>query len=306
MFPTQLTALPGGMTRVDVTVSGEMKWSPGQHCYLRFPGLGGWDNHPFTVASFPTPGDDEHENEGKDEKYNGGGGVQRRLTFFIRAHQGFTRKLAVSTQNKSGTSTLTHVWLDGPYGGAPININEARYDTVTLIAGGSGITACLSWLSHLAQRDQPQAQAGAQDQVNGNVSVSVAKINLLWVVRQRAHTAWISAELESARRLLGGAGRLSVSFYVTDTPRGEGERKEGNEVKIEEAEKGLRSAEAIEGNGDDGAVAGGTFHDGRPFIPVLLPEMLGEGRNLVVGESLSPLRFLSVSASATFYTRFLV
>ena len=277
VFPTQLSALPGGMTRVDVTVPEEMKWSPGQHCYLRFPGLAIWDNHPFTIASFPTS--DEHEDEGEKD-----GALHRRLTFFIRAHQGFTKKLAVSTQAKPGASTLTHVWLDGPYGGAPININEAKHDNVTLIAGGSGITACLSWLSHLAQKTQNHH---SHDQGN----VNKAKINLLWVVRQRAHTAWISAELEMARTLLGGEEKLAVSFYVTDTPRGKEERKEGNEVKIEEAEKGVKSAVAA---GKDDEVVG-TFHDGRPFIPTLLPEILGEGRNLVVGGCLSfpPFRIFS-------------
>ena len=250
-FPSQLTALPGGMTRVDVSVPSELEWKPGQHCYVRFPDLAIWNNHPFTVASFPTA----EETEQKELQ-------RQRLTFFVRAHRGFTKKLAISTQAKA--STTTQVWLDGPYGGAAIS--EQKYDTFTLIAGGSGITACLSWLSDAAQKMQ-----------KGEVRIS--KISLVWIVRQKAHTEWISAEMEAAKHMLGDE-KLFVSFYVTDTPREE--RKESNEVKIEEAEKGVVMSDKTE------SVASslvGTFHEGRPFIPSIFPDLLSEGRNLVVGKS---------------------
>ena len=252
VFSTQLTALPGGMTRADVFVPAEMKWKPGQHCYLRFPGLAIWDNHPFTVASFPTS-EDTKEKDG-----------DRRLTFFIRAQEGFTKKLATSIQLKASTST--HVWVDGPYGG--VSINDSTYDTITLIAGGSGITACLSWLSHLTQEVQSSKQ-------------TISKISLVWIVRQKAHTNWISAELEAAKQLLGSEN-LAITFYVTDTPREL--KKEVNSVKIEEAEKGVAESE------NSASDELGKFHEGRPFIPAILPTLLGQGRNFVVG--MSPSRAL--------------
>ena len=64
----------------------------------------------------------------------------RTLSFFVRSHEGFTRKLPCYTSSNFDESMQSRV--DGPYGGVGRRI-ENEYDTMILIAGGSGIMSCL-------------------------------------------------------------------------------------------------------------------------------------------------------------------
>ena len=70
------------------------------------------------------------------------------MSFFVRSHTGFTRKLSCYTSNK--IDGPMHSWIDGPYDGVGRSI-EDEYDTVILIAGVSDITSCLPWLQYISQ-----------------------------------------------------------------------------------------------------------------------------------------------------------
>jgi len=96
-----------------------ISWRPGQHVYLIIPSISTlpFETHPFTIANIPE----------RDEK---GGKKGTNLVFYIRAMEGFTRKLydyAVLNQGKPVTALV-----DGPYGQPP-PVNS--FSTVMLIAG---------------------------------------------------------------------------------------------------------------------------------------------------------------------------
>ena len=63
------------------------------------------------------------------------------MSFFVRSHAGFTCKLSRYTSSKFDGSVTS--WIADPYGGVGRRI-ENQYDTMILIAGGSGITSMIT------------------------------------------------------------------------------------------------------------------------------------------------------------------
>ncbi|KAF3042871.1 hypothetical protein E8E12_001490 [Didymella heteroderae] len=102
--------------------SVNMRWKPGQHCFLRFTsfGLQAFSAHPFTICPLPPI-----QVDGKSE-----------LVFYIRHSNGLTKKLYENAQKRPETPVA--LLIDGPYG----DINMQRFheaDRSLVIAGGSGV-----------------------------------------------------------------------------------------------------------------------------------------------------------------------
>ena len=242
-FAASLLSLSGEITRVDMLVPLSLSWRPGQHCYVRLPLLSPFDNHPFTIASASnTPISNKETSDGF-----------RKMTFFVRTHQGFTRKL--ETYASSKVDMYTYVWLDGPYGGVGRALEKA-YDTMILKAGGSGITACLSWLLYCVQKKDDRTSR-------------LSRLELIWMIQDELHAQWVLDELEAARVLVRG-GSLAINVFVT---RKNEERDQVMGMKASKEEVGSH----------EGVVF--TFHSGRPFIPNVLPTLLTSGRNVVIGST---------------------
>jgi len=120
---------------------------PGTHVLLSIPRYGIMQSHPATIISTPT-------SHGGD------------LVFILRSHAGFTRRIwkaacadAASrddverkgAEKTASRSRTPHIALiDGPYG-TP-HTDFACFDTLFLVAGGSGITYTLALLLDLAGR----------------------------------------------------------------------------------------------------------------------------------------------------------
>ena len=49
----RIEALPCSLAKI--TVDSTMRWRPGQHVFVRFPGLAPLTAHPFTIVSMPAP-----------------------------------------------------------------------------------------------------------------------------------------------------------------------------------------------------------------------------------------------------------
>lgn len=98
-----------------------LTWKAGQHVYLVLPGVSNipFESHPFTIANVP------HRKENGEPL----GGASD-LVFYIRAMDGFTRKLYDYAHAHQGKTVVALV--DGPYGRPP-PINT--FNTVVLIAG---------------------------------------------------------------------------------------------------------------------------------------------------------------------------
>jgi len=106
-------------TTVDVflkPVGKALDYRPGQFVFLAFGGVGGWERHPFTVASAPT---------------------QDRLEVSIRAVGDYTQNLNQSLQ--PGTPAKAA----GPFGGFDYQPGGQHQ---IWIAGGMGITPFMSWI----------------------------------------------------------------------------------------------------------------------------------------------------------------
>ena len=103
-----LTPLSHGATRVTLTKPPTGAVS-GRHCFVWIPKIRSFEMHPFTVAAVDP------------------------LEFVVQSRDGFTRDLHKYAVSNPGVPLRASV--EGAYGTIP---DPAKYDTVVLVAGGSG------------------------------------------------------------------------------------------------------------------------------------------------------------------------
>lgn len=260
--PTHLQALPGNMTRIDVVPPQGFSWRPGQHCFLRFPSLSLFDNHPFTIANSCTVS----AATVKAENHNPG---PQSMIFFVRSHTGFTRRLSKYIENNADISALA--WIDGPYGGILRKVENA-FDAILLVAGGAGITACLAWLQHIASRMKLEV-------------VRTRRLRLIWAVHEVGHLDWVSTELSEIANA-DSCGNIEISLYVTGP--GSNPTSQSQLGRAEESDKAIK-INSDEDGGKQGFTGTGSrslgiHHQGRPPLADLIPSMLTSPRSLVIGK----------------------
>ena len=172
----------------------------------------------------------------------------------MRLHLGSTRKLSKHTQ-QNGSSAI-HAWVDGPYGGNSRRIEDA-YNSMILIAGGGGITACLPWTLYIAARVRARTP-------------HMNHVRLIWAVRNEDYIAWAAQEVREVRDI-APEGRV-IDLFVTD-------RQHSVELST-----GLRSADNDSSKGGLDRVQDlGAPHRGRPDTATLLPRLITAGRTVVIG-----------------------
>ena len=187
------------------------------------------------------------------------------MSFFVRSHAGFTRKLSRYTSSNFDGSVTS--WIDGPYGGVGRRI-ENEYDTMILIAGGSGITSCLPWLQHISQSVTYR-------------SVRIANVKLLWVMRDAASLGWISQELEEMSQVAYD-GRVVMEFFVTGSFRPE----EKLPLMIGKIEVGKGDSTCYDQTRGSRTISESRqWHVGRPDLMQWFPRSLMPGRNVIIGKS---------------------
>jgi ferric-chelate reductase len=176
-----IKALPGQATRVVITNPPLNIWRPGQHLFLHLPALAPFQSHPFTIASTPE---------------------SNTLTFIIRAHKGFSRKLynrAAESLPSSPPRTIAAL-IDGPYGNPP---RFEQFDTLVLIAGSTGITFTL-----------PILLSALQAKVT-----CVRRIHFIWTCKMGGQFEWVASEIEQAVELAGSRDvELDIGCCVTRDP----------------------------------------------------------------------------------------
>jgi NAD(P)H-flavin reductase len=259
-----VTLLPGDVTRIDLWQNGKFNWKPAQHVFLRFTDLAPLDNHPFTIASPPPLANVN----------------QRHLVFLARSHTGFTQKLWSYVRNQSGQEdgVTTSVWLDGPYGGHSRPLHT-RFDSLILVAGGTGITACLPWLLHTV------SQAA-------KVNTKLKRVVLVWAMRTPDALTWLADEFDTLAGDKDKSAEVILRFHVTGTtsPRStirhsaEAEKTGATVTSTTEdfdsqiEIKGISSARSH----DDHLTALGTRSFGRPVMAEVLREHARSGEKTVV------------------------
>lgn len=179
--------IDGQMLKITIPAFNEMTWSPGQHVFLRFPGVSLLENHPFTIASLC------------GETYvtaKSGASTRTPLFFLVKSRKGLTKRLMRIAQHR----LTLKVFIDGPYGGHGLNMSS-RYEQVILVAGGSGISAVLPLFSMLCKR-------------LGRANSTLRSIRLIWVIQNRHAQAWVQDEIKAAL-VMARRGTVEVDLYIT-------------------------------------------------------------------------------------------
>ncbi|GAA6027261.1 hypothetical protein JCM8097_002535 [Rhodosporidiobolus ruineniae] len=185
-----------GAIKMNVPIKGG-QWGAGQHYYISFWGLDllrrPWlygQVHPFSTANVSSP-----SSSSKDTQ---------EIRFLLRVHGGLAKDLANHIMKRSeangGKAIEMLVTLEGPYGSSE---DASEFDSVLLVAGGSGITHPLSTFHELAH------QAVEGKAVTSNVK-------LVWAVQKQEQAEWASETLAECRALASQAGLAhSVDLHIT-------------------------------------------------------------------------------------------
>lgn len=264
--PTTLQRLPGEMTRMEVLAPPAFRYIPAQHVFLRFPSIALLDNHPFTISNAPRAISAATKEAGAAED-------PETLVFLARSHAGFTRRLAAYCVSRPDTEALA--WIDGPYGGLGRPV-ERLYDNIILVAGGTGISACLPWLEHVVS----QAKVGA--------NMRSTKVVLIWAMRRIEHFEWASKALEVAGLAPKEEVDVQIKLYVTGMGLG---GDEIDKIAYEAAEKKRDDEIEPARNGSSSSASTSSRrmarlgHLGyeRPCIGKVIPDLIGHGKTMVFG-----------------------
>lgn len=176
---------------IKITIPTQMRWKPGQYVYLRMPGISLFENHPFTISSlcsedFPSEYGEEY----------------RDCVLVFRPYGGFTKKVLETAIDKGPFHTY-RAFLDGPYGGMRREL--AAFDTVILIAGGSGITSLMSQLLNLIKRMR-------------DGKAITKKIVVVWALKRLEALDWFREELRICREAAPPES-VTCKFFVTSAVR---------------------------------------------------------------------------------------
>lgn len=249
-----LTVVPGSAANV--------RPCPGRYYFLYQPfRLTGWESHPFTLGRWEyqvragrglsgsgrsTPrvikGDETvdvsqipllSDSSSSDGATRGSSSANEpsqlemnlELTFWIRPYDGWTRQLRDRCLRSPDFSTRSTVLLEGPYGH---EFPLWRYDSVLLLAGGTGIASAVPYIrDHIARSESLRANKlglGAYSDsydkdMDGNGEKSRTRIkdmHLVWVTRQEA---FIHRLLSTDLRTALGREDFRGSFYATCSSR---------------------------------------------------------------------------------------
>ncbi|PYH89222.1 putative FRE ferric reductase-like transmembrane component [Aspergillus ellipticus CBS 707.79] len=167
-----LESLGNRATKIHLTNSRLRNWTPGSHVLIAIPRFGIAQSHPATIISTP--------------KSHGG-----ELVLILKTCRGFTRRLAkaATVSDPSSKSDLENLPLrqsylaliEGPYPPAS-QTDLACYDTLFLVAGGTGITFTMSVLLDIAARATTR-------------KLPPRNIHFIWIVKDRTSLPWIRQEL---------------------------------------------------------------------------------------------------------------
>ncbi|KAK0228685.1 ferric reductase NAD binding domain-containing protein [Armillaria fumosa] len=237
------------VARVHVTLSGmlhlsistKLRWTPGQHVFLRFLSVRPFESHPFSITSIPTGNDQPSD-----------------MSFFIVPMKGFTSSLKEYCKRAGGRRDL-FVLLDGPFGHTTPELRA--FDNALLIAGGSGIAYILPIFQDLVQCNQGEVSA----------TTRCSKIELIWVVRSRAQYQKMEKYVSETINESNDDG-VAVSFFVTGKDTGsEGiESKGSSDDDLVNDEKEKSPSEVLPAK----------WHTGRPKLLDIIRErsQIWEGR----------------------------
>lgn len=158
-------------------------WVAGQHVHLRvFFGSQTFESHSFTIANAPS------SISALGDIHPGG------IMLAARAYSDWTQGLHSFACERSDTVERVKVLLDGPYGDS--TLDYGTYESVLLVAGGSGVTFTLGILDNLVGR---VVRLGRP---NGECT---QRISFAWYIRSFRDIAWSEPYLMTIARMAQGS-----------------------------------------------------------------------------------------------------
>ncbi|KAJ5295138.1 hypothetical protein N7508_009959 [Penicillium antarcticum] len=195
-----LGLLPCGL--VKVSVPSTMKWTPGQHVFVRFltSDLHLLTAHPFTISSTcRTPNESGKSSE---------------LVFYIKPRGGVTGRLRAMAAKSPGCTKK--ILIEGPYGGVS-EPHMAQFDTILVIAGGSGGGFSLAMVDEALRLTGMALSVSEKDRTHRR------NLQVVFSTRDHAMADWYIEEIESRisqSTMLStdpeNGFETSVSVHVTD------------------------------------------------------------------------------------------
>ncbi|KAF8915378.1 hypothetical protein CPB85DRAFT_1251539 [Mucidula mucida] len=173
--------LPSG--NISIRVHTTLRWTPGQHVFLRFPTVRPLESHPFSISSIPKGAETLNE-----------------MSFLIAPQHGFTDSLKRNCEN-AGRDLDLPVLLDGPFGHSRSELRA--FDSALLVAGGSGIAYILPLFVDLIQCLRIEA----------SVKSRCTTVELIWAVPTR--DAHVEAILKDLSDQLPADSDVVISVFVT-------------------------------------------------------------------------------------------
>ncbi|PYI02456.1 FRE family ferric-chelate reductase [Aspergillus sclerotiicarbonarius CBS 121057] len=247
--------------RLEVTPGSSMiRPTPGDFYYLYQPfRLTGWESHPFTlgywsyetryskpqkprvskdddrvdVSQVPLLSDassgssntpDEMQLKHSDQQ-------DLKFVFWIRPYDGWTRSLHQQCTESPDLTINTPILLEGPYGN---HFPLWSYESVLLIAGGTGIAAAVPYI-------QDHLLRASSDPEQTTTSTQTRDMHLIWVTRQAPFIHQIAS-----RELAPALARddFRASFYTTaskSSPADEPPANTGNKIETHDGRPDLES-----------------------------------------------------------------
>ncbi|KAI4747630.1 hypothetical protein E4T50_02026 [Aureobasidium sp. EXF-12298] len=274
---------------IQMTITLKKAWNvkPGQHSFLYIPLLGKpWENHPFTIASWSSPESGRNTppitqlSAGKEADVHGievdsssssqhsrESRQPHQLICLMRARKGMTASLLSKLQRSGASSLPVSILTEGLYGGHNATLSPLKTaDTIICIAGGIGITSCMSFLQQYVNESQSAKSTSKALMSCANNFV------LAWSAREESLIRHVSASLLPDASVGFPSKTIEYRFWCTG--------ENGSQ------DKGLEQASGLQrGRMNVGEVVRSVAEKGRRVVVVVCAPggMSDEVRAAVVG-----------------------
>ncbi|KAK6002962.1 hypothetical protein QM012_000807 [Aureobasidium pullulans] len=217
---------------LQLTIHLKKAWKvrPSQHSFLYIPLLGKpWENHPFTIASWsyselarnmPVMENTDitkqvevqnKEIDGSLESHHGNESPQSdQVVCLIRARKGMTASLLQKLRRSGASSLPVSILTEGLYGGHRATLLPLKSaDTILCVAGGIGITSCMSFLQ------QYVVESRSTELASKPLMSSATEFVLAWSAREESLTQHVSTSLLPDPTAGSQDKRLKYRFWCT-------------------------------------------------------------------------------------------
>lgn len=196
-----LTAQDAHMTLIRVHNCDD-GWLAGQHVRLRvFFSNRVFESHAFTILSAP-PSYSCLSSPGFILAARNDGDWTRALNDYTRKKQ---EHLQINKKSEGDLGAFVQVMLDGPYGGSSVDLG--LYESVFLVAGGSGVTFTLGLLDDIVGRCVKLGRSQGE---------RTRRIEFTWCIKSFGQIEWFAPMLvDIAAAASNSTIDLHISIFVT-------------------------------------------------------------------------------------------